>query len=119
MSLISTAKEVVELVQKADNIELYGKVLELQAAALEEQEGKGRLLARIEDLERARDVSARLTFEDNRYWLDVNGEREGPFCSKCWDADSLLMRLHQTSREGDAFLCPSCERAVYDMAKYT
>jgi hypothetical protein len=104
MSYIDTMKDVVTLVQKLDNIDLTNKILELQAAALEEQEETSRLLARVEELERARDVSERLTFEDKRYWLDAEDEdRDGPFCSRCWDVDRKLVRLHLT---GGVTKCP-------------
>ena len=122
MSILGNLKEVGSLLLKAGNMELYEKIVELQGAVAAEQEEKEALRARIAELERIFDISDRLSFSDNRYWLDTDGDREGPFCSRCWDVDRNLVRLHDTSpgpsAQAQTFHCPSCDTNVYDPTQY-
>jgi hypothetical protein len=101
MGIIETVKDVAVLVQKADNIDLLKRILELQQQVYEvvnENHGlKERLATRDQ-----------LTFRKNSYW---RGD-EGPFCSRCWDAEALLVRLHTT--QGNYPHCAKCDTWVRD-----
>lgn len=120
MGLYDTMKEVVGLVQKHNDVELTNKILELQTAALAEQEDKAELQGKIEELERVLDVSDRLVFRNNRYALRSNaeGETEGDYCSSCWDTYRRLSRLHVRSANRDCFQCPVCKTRVKDVHLY-
>lgn len=110
MSMIETVKEIAVLVQKADNVELLQRVLELQGQILELLEENHQLKARVRELEETAETDEALVFENGIYWLEVEGgERDGPFCSKCWDVDQMLVRLQQLS--GGSLYCPGCERS--------
>lgn len=95
LDVLGTMKEVGELIVKADNIDLMRRLFDAQtqvAALYEENRAlKERLVVRDQ-----------LVFRQNTYW---RGE-DGPFCSRCWDAESLLMRIHVTE-EFDP-MCPKC-----------
>jgi len=101
MSIIDTLKETVGLMQKIDNIDLYRRMLELQTqvmALFEENRSLKEQLA----------TRAQLKFKKNAYWMND----DGPFCSRCWDAESKLVRLHQ--QEGCVPRCPSCDHLAVD-----
>lgn len=97
MGVLDTLKEAVGLIQKVDNIDLYKQMLELQTQVIalfeENRTLKDRLATRDQ-----------LTFKKNAYWM---GD-EGPFCSRCWDAESKLVRLHVQAQTTPR--CPSCTR---------
>jgi len=107
LSIIGDIKSISEIVQKADNIELYRKILDLQYEAMkviekmnELKEENRLLMEKLENVEN-------LTFKDKMYFK--NGDSK-PFCSRCWDADSKLIRLHG---DGEGwFQCPSCKTIV-------
>ena len=104
MGLIDTIKEAAEMAQQLGQIELRSKILDLQTAALEEREERLRLVGQIEQLQKVLDVSDRLSFSDNRYWMENDdGTKDGPFCTRCWDVDRNLVRLHTT---GSITSCP-------------
>jgi len=111
MGLIENIKDVAELVQKADNIELLRKVLQLQQAALDEQEERRQLRQRIDDLEEHLRDKGRLTFHDNAYW----DESDGPFCSTCFDSKRTRIRLHELSQ--GAYACRACNTEAWTDAR--
>ena len=55
---------------------------------------------------------SQLEWEKPYYWALVDGEKDGPFCQKCHDTDSKLIRL-QGGNNG-VWSCLSCKSSVYD-----
>jgi hypothetical protein len=107
MSIIGDIKSIGEIVQKADNIELYRKILDLQYEAMNVIQQMNELKEQNRVLKEKLETVENLTFKDKVYFK--NGDSE-PFCSKCWDADSKLIRLHG---DGEGwFQCPSCKTVV-------
>ena len=95
MGAVDTLKEVVGLIQKVDNIDLYRKVMSLQEQVYELFEENRLLKERLT-------MRETLQFKSNAYW---RGD-EGPFCSSCWDGEQKLVRLHiQRSYHPR---CPTC-----------
>jgi hypothetical protein len=104
MSVYETAKEALKLVDKAANLELYQKLVDLQAQAVEQS---GQILEqaktieekdkRIEQLEDALTMKGNMKCQHSAYWhINESGNiLDGPYCSKCWDIDHLLCRLVQ------------------------
>lgn len=80
MRMIEDIKEAVKLVQKIDNIELYKKLLDLQAEALKFSEQLKNKDQRIEELEKALRISGNLKLKDSAYYLfDENDHmKDGP-----------------------------------------
>ncbi|RFB14712.1 hypothetical protein DZB84_14800 [Bacillus sp. HNG] len=107
MSLIGDIKSIAEVVQKADNIELYGKILNLQAEAMDMTQKLNELKEENKALKEKLETKGKLTFKNQMYFLDEDSE---PFCSSCWDVKSKLVRLHG---DGESwFQCPSCKTVV-------
>lgn len=101
MGIIDTLKETVGLIQKVDNIDLYRRMVELQTevySVIEENRALKEKLATRE----------KLTFRRNCYWI---GD-DGPFCSRCWDVDGKLVRLHLKTALRLPPECPSCNRVA-------
>lgn len=120
MGIIETAKEVVSLVQKADNIDLTNKILELQNQLLElvqngwDKQKEIELLRRqMEELKNEKSVREELTFAHNAYWRGPAEEKgNGPYCANCWDQRTRLARM---LHNGDHLShCPS-SRTVLEL----
>lgn len=110
MGLLDTVKDVAVMVQKADNIQLNQKILELQAQVMDVLDENYRLK---EEARRLRDAAAfkgTLVFKGGHYVRQVDGVEEA-YCSGCWDADGKAIRL-QHQGEGWGLWCPGCERAA-------
>lgn len=108
MSIIVKGKEILRLVQETQNLELKQKILELQGEILEIYEENLKLKEQNQGLNKALKLKQNLIFENNRYFLlNENREKEGPFCSKCFDGQDRLIRLHFHPSENFCF-CPVC-----------
>ncbi len=62
------------------------------------------------ELKEKLEIKENLIFEKNAYWLEKeNGEKDGPFCSVCWDADEKLIRLRVGDYALGWALCLKCK----------
>jgi regulator of replication initiation timing len=107
MGILDTAKDVITLVQKADNLELVKQVLALQADIMKMMDENRALKDEIRTLRDQLNTRGKLIFRENTYWLSMdNGKDDGPFCSTCHDTEQKLVRLHALSIGG--YRCPAC-----------
>ena len=119
MGLIDTAQSVYELAGKGMTIELREKLMEMREEALGLQEQNLALRERVAELERAAELGRELTFDGRIYWhAKDDGEKDGPFCQRCYDADGKMIRLQSDSYmyEGQRhswWKCHQCESS-YD-----
>jgi len=107
VSIIGDIKSIGEIVQKADNIELYRKILDLQYEAMNVIERMNELIEENQLLKEKLKTVENLTFKDKMYF--IKGDND-PFCSRCWDTDTKLIRLHGDGKGW--FQCPSCKTIV-------
>jgi hypothetical protein len=110
MGIIDTVKDVAALVQKADNIELHQKIIELQGQIMSLLEETHGLRAQRQQLLDRLQFAEGLEFRNNMYWSRRDGCEEGPYCTKCWDADQKKMRLQQLLN--GAQYCPNCQQSA-------
>ena len=104
MRIMENIREVVDVVQKLDNADLYRRVLDLQAeilsltSTLQEREN------RITDLESHLNPGGQLVRDREVYWdQDDRGKPTGdPYCSYCWESARLAIHLIERS-------CPHCK----------
>lgn len=112
MGAYEAIKDAAKLAQKADNVELYERLLDAQREALEMQEELRAVRREIEELRRQEELEEGLDFDEGIYWLDgEDGERGGPYCQLCWDRDRDLIRLQDYGK--GRFYCFGCENTVY------
>lgn len=94
LDILGHAKEVAELVRKYNNMELYQKIVDLRDEIYKLSEDNLTLKERVKELERQQDVSSELVREGNVYRRQVEGgQKTGPYCMACWDADRKLVNL--------------------------
>jgi hypothetical protein len=111
VGLIENAKDLVALVQKLDNIELIKTVLALQQDAVVLIEENHALKHEVRGLKETLAIREQLVFQHNAYFRGA----DGPFCSRCWDAEEKLVRLHRAM--GYNPRCPSCGNSAVDPNK--
>lgn len=106
-----TIKDAVSIAQQSDNIQLYKSILDAYNAALELMSENADLKERIKELEKQQVTDGMLEFNSNVYWIR-KGEpsTRSPYCSRCWDIDKKLVRMHLIGTEGK---CPACKTKVY------
>lgn len=112
MSIIDDVKSVAKLIQQIDNVELYRKILDLQGEVMGLVQENSELRKEMAALKEHLRVTESLKFERNVYWNEKpDGTKEGPFCSKCWDKEKLLVRM-TTMGNPQYHRCPACNVAI-------
>jgi len=108
---IGTAKLVATAVKEYDKIELKLQAVELvnqvQELAMENME----LRQQVQTLNDRLKLRAELYSQGNRYFRNKpEGTPDGPFCTRCFDVDGLLVLMHLTERMSgpDSYECPNC-----------
>lgn len=110
MSIIDNIKSLASVLQKADNIELYRKILDLQVEAMDLVEQNNNLKQEIRELKEKQNVQNGLVFKRNKYWISEEQALKGPYCTRCWDVEKLLVNLKDI-RNG-YYDCPNCRMTV-------
>lgn len=112
MGVLDEVKSIAKTVQQIDNIELYRKILDLQAQIMDLLEDNSKLKEEITDLKKKLSIQQGLVFQDDAYWLPKSGTgQEGPFCSNCWDVRNQLVRMHFCSNR-EYSECPTCKKSI-------
>ena len=112
--LSSGIKNVAEIVKKADNLELYAVLLDLQSKALELQEENAKLKLQLADRSRIETLRARIIRHDQPFITLQGDEKHIFYCAQCWDSQEKLIQVNTEPRPAE-FTCPSCKNTgVYD-----
>jgi ribosomal protein L37AE/L43A len=112
MALLPNYTDIVELLKKGSTIEAQEKIMELREGALALQEENINLKEQIKELESELNKKKEIQWEAPFYWT-INGDsKEGPFCQKCNDSESKLIRL-QRIEEGN-WHCKSCNNNFFE-----
>lgn len=107
MSIIDGIKDIANIVRKADNIDLYRQILELQQEALELVEENFNLKKELREAKESTELQERLIFENNTYFIKDEHKTEGPYCATCWDNEKKLIRMFDYG-DGIGHYCNVC-----------
>ncbi len=99
---LPTYKDIVELLKKGATVEAQERIMELREAVLELQEENAGLKQKLREAEDALKVQGEIQFDGAVYWRSENGNKTGPFCPQCFDAERKLVRLQDYE---DAWYC--------------
>ena len=104
--------EIVELFKKGLTLEAQEKIMQLREAILELQEENHSLRERNKALADELKQKGELVYEGESYWLQQGNKRDGPFCQKCQDVDSKLVRMVAVTYDGVShWRCHQCQRS--------
>lgn len=77
-------------------------------------------MSKIDDLKKKEYVMSELDikYENDAYYKDYNREKEGPYCSCCFDFNDKLVRMHtQIGKNLEDnyynFVCPKCKTMIF------
>lgn len=114
MGLIDTFKDIIQVVQKADNVELYKMIMEAQQGVWELQNENRDLKDENTELQRTLAKKKNMIYDSkNGYFVEIkeDGKEEGKFCPKCWQKDDKAVYL-ETYRHD--LKCTVCGNVVGD-----
>ena len=111
MSIVSDTREIVDLIRKLDNQELYQKICDLRDEIFDIREQNHELKEEVKRLKAAENISQELSRDGNVYMRKAaNGTESGPFCMACWDHDQKLVNLIVTNHSGLIYrICNICD----------
>jgi hypothetical protein len=104
--IISAGKNLIEIVQKSDNLDIIKKSLEFQQKTLELVVENQSLKEKINKLENILKASKELLFRSPFYF---HKDDKIPYCPRCWE--DFKKQIHLVINESDAwksYECPSC-----------
>jgi len=108
MGIYEATKDVANVLKEAGKIEEYKAILELQGKLQEMQNTIFELEKENRNLKEKFEIKEKLTYKNNSYW---NGE-DGPFCSRCFEKNKDLLRIHPTFIGSNLAACPECKTVV-------
>jgi len=84
------------------------EIAEIQGLLIEKDET-------IRELKAKAELTGNLVFENRCYWKVEGEEKDGPFCQRCYDVESKLVRLQpgQTTYDGRTtrwYSCKACDK---------
>lgn len=107
MAIFDELKSIGKVLQEAGKIEQYKQILDAQQKLLEIQKKLDDLETDNKRLRGELEIKGELVPEGNLYWLENDGKKDGPFCTRCWDDESKTIRLHRSESSGRLH-CPKC-----------
>ena len=90
MGVIETVKDVAKLAQDVQNIPLYQQLVSLQAEVFELYDENRNLKEEIRQLREQLELRAKMSFENNFFWIIDGDSKDGPLCPKCYNGDHEL-----------------------------
>jgi len=114
-AVINALKKAREVVGRLKDAEVQAILLDAQEHALSLKEDV--LALRAENLALKEQLAAKSTvkFDGGGYWSTTgDGHRDGPFCSRCYDAEAKLVRLQPTREYWHQ--CPNCGKSCEVMS---
>ena len=106
MGFIENMKEAVKFAQQLGNVEMTQSLVSAQQDALDLMGENQSLRDEVVHLKEALELQGTVKYDDGAYWSE-NGDRDGPFCTKCWDVGRTLVRMKHGGFE--SFWCPNCK----------
>lgn len=112
MAMLPNYKDIVDLVKKGSTIEAQEKIMELREGALALQEENIRLREQVKELEEIINKKQNVIWNPPFYWIKDGDKKDGPYCSQCYDKNSLLIRLQD--KKNGIWTCPTCHNHFDD-----
>ena len=117
MSFYDGIKDAIKVAQKVDNIELYQKLLDIGAQALDMQEELRRLKEENANLKKKNDLRPLIERHKESFITLKDEQPQLRYCAHCWDAEEKLIQLLCNEKSG-TFDCPHCKIfGVFDVAR--
>lgn len=111
MAILDELKSIGKTLREVDKIPQYEQILDVMEKMIEMQKRISDLETDNKDLKDKLQTKDSLTFENNAYWINKDGKKDGPFCSCCWDDHNKTIRVQPAGNP--AFCtCPKCKNTV-------
>ena len=117
MGLYEGIKDIANIAQKADNIELYKQLLDLGAQALDMQNQIRALKEENAELKKNKDIEQDIEYYVDSYITKKSDQKPIKYCAACW-ADKKKIVPIQKNRER-VYLCPLCNAKIIETDSFS
>jgi regulator of replication initiation timing len=104
MSIFDVLKLAANYYKDSGKMELYNQTLEVQEQLLEMRNKITNL--EIENKNLKEKLKLKIIYDNNAYWINKEGKKDGPYCSRCWDKNKDLIGMHPTANPASS-RCPN------------
>lgn len=113
MAIYDIVKDAIGIAQKADNIDLYKKLLEIGQMALDLQNENAEMKKKIEELTRSKYFEEDIVRHMQPYYtLKSDGENSSIYyCSTCYGKENK--KIQMVSSDNEKLWCPACKTSIY------
>lgn len=109
MDALAKAKELIDLIQKYNNQDLYQRIVELRDEIFRIKEENMQIREELNLLKMNEDISDELYKEGNAYFRKhKDNKKSGPYCLVCWDRDRKLVNMFEY--EYGVVVCEYCSQ---------
>ncbi len=112
MSIVGDIKDVAILMQKAGNIELHEKILNIQATALDMQEEIRQLKEENTELKKVKDLEENIERHQDYYITLKDDCAKIKYCAVCWGLSQKLIQIYAQDARPQCPVCNSEKRIV-------
>ena len=122
---IKTATEIAKLIKDSDLslekaetklklADLIGALADAKLEVVGVQQTLAEAEARTRELEQQLQTREKLKWREPSYWLEDEGNEQGPFCQQCYDTGGKLVRLH--GDHDGCYECKACKNSYATQA---
>ena len=113
MAIYDIVKDAIGIAQKADNIDLYKKLLEIGQMALDLQNENAELKKKIEELARSRQFEKDIIrYREPYYTLKGDGEEANIYyCATCLGMENK--KIQMITLDENKLICPACKTSFH------
>lgn len=108
MDIISRGQEIVSLIQKVGDIELYKKIVELQGDLVKLSQENFACQRKCLELNEELRLKKSLRHERSVYYAEGDNI---PFCPRCWEMNDKLIHLfgqEMMNKDTESWSCHTC-----------
>jgi phage FluMu protein Com len=117
MGLYEQIKDIAKIVQQADNVDLYLRLLNLGATALDMQEKIAKIKEENNKLKEQLSLQNKVIRHDSLY-ITLKDNESIFYCAHCWDSSKQLIQVECNDYNG-SFKCPHCKiEGIYNKEAY-
>lgn len=114
MGIYEGIKDVAKVVQQADNVDLYKKLLDLSAQALDMQDELSRLRTENGELRKQHALDKKIVRHKSPYITLAGEPNDICYCAVCWGKSrELIQMLVSEDYASNHFHCCNCNNAFF------
>ncbi|WP_027179528.1 hypothetical protein [Maridesulfovibrio bastinii] len=98
-------RKVLELFNEGRDKEAADLLKIIQEEFLELYTENNLLKKQVNEVAEVLDLAECMDFDGQKYWIDDDSVKNGPYCQVCYDTEGILVRLQERDKYWECFAC--------------